>query len=470
MRYKSLPLHVRSGAPDRSGPNRRLGPPPEQPNRLRDWIATAPVLILVVGLVIGQVAVASTPALHIEGVAQPGGIVMVHGQDFPQPQVQLWWDVSAKGMPLADVNAEGMFMVELPIPADAAPGTHQLDVTLPGTPPGHVRRGEGVLATASVTVESITATPTPAPSGSTPPSASPTPTPAPSHSHEPTPSPSTSPSPPPPGVDPVNCTGYPERRVFLEVQSWWDGNNTPHGMAHVHAGACFPLGQTVHGVMRLDTRITMHNNPGHLFALSTDLFTDGHGSGDNVYTKLNLDCAATCQYWVTSYIDTRGAQDGWHEFRMKPRVRHSDGRRQMTSSGWVLRTENGNSDGSSRTATGAVIGRGWYEGHGYQNPDVRSLSEIIDGPVSGTWTFGVRLAHGGQGFSPTFTAAYVDPDFHHGIEGWRVLATSGPYVGTLTIDTRQLSNGVHKLVLRVQAEHSGETQAGIMVLPFVVRN
>jgi hypothetical protein len=241
-------------------------------------------------------------------------------------------------------------------------------------------------------------------------------------------------------------------------------------MAHVHAGTCFPLGQTVHGVLRLDTRITMHNSPGHLFALSTDLFTDGHGSGYPVYTKLNLDCVGTCQFWVTSYIDTRGAQDGWHEVRVKPRVRFADGRRQMTSTGWVLRTENGNADGSSRDANGAIIGRGWYEDNGYQNPDIRSLSSIMSGPVSGTWTFGVRLAPGGQGFATTFSGAYVDPDFHHASEGWRVLARNGPYVGPMAIDTRQLANGAHRLVLRVEAEHSGETLVGIMVLPFVVAN
>jgi hypothetical protein len=241
-------------------------------------------------------------------------------------------------------------------------------------------------------------------------------------------------------------------------------------MAHVHGGACFPLGQTVHGVMRLDTRITMHDNVGHLFALSTDLFTDGHGSGYNVYTKLSKDCIGTCQFWVTSYIDTRGADDGWHEVRVKPRVRFADGRLQMTSSGWVLRTENGNPDGSSRDSVGSVIGRGWYDGQGYQNPDIRSMAPLISGPLSGIWTFNVRLNKGGQAFEPTFSGAYLDPDFHHGNEGILLLTRNGPYTGSLAVDTRLLANGAHRLVLRVQSTHDGETSAGIMVLPFIVQN
>jgi len=435
---------------------------------------------LVVGLVIGQVVHATIPALHVEGVPMPGAIVSLHGSAFPQPEVDLWWDGSAKGMPVAPVAADGSFVVELQIPANAALGSHTIAVTLPGTKPGQMRRGDGVLATVSLDVVSGQPTPNatpsqPAPTPDVTPAPTrqetPAPTPAASHSHDPTPTPSASPSPSPGGgPDRVACTGYPERRVFLEVQSWWEGTNTDGMMAHVHAGTCFPLGQTVHGVLRLDTRITMHDSPGHLFALSTDLFTDGKGSGDNVYTNLNLDCTGTCQFWVTSYIDTRGAQDGWHEIRIKPRVRFADGRRQMTSTGWVVRTENGNPDGSSRDATGAVIGRGWYENAGYQNPDIRAMAPILGGPVSGSWTVNIRLGAGGGGFPPTFTAAYVDPDFHMGSEGWRVLARNGAYTGSLTVDTTRLANGAHRLVLRVESEHDGEMLDGITVLPFIVRN
>lgn len=478
MRYKSLPLQVRSG-----GHDRRIEPPtpqvPQRSSRLRNWVATAPVLLLLVGLVIGQVTRATVPELHVQGTAVPDGWITVHGGGFPQPQVQLWWDGDAKAMPAPAVQADGSFMIDMQVPADTALGSHVLAVTAPGAAPGQVKRGNGVLASVTLQVQSAlpspTVTPTPPPSlapsaPATPALPTPTPTAAPSHSHDPTPAPTASPTPPAGGPDSVACTGYPEPRVFLEVQSWWEGTNTQGSMAHLHAGTCFPLGQTVHGVVRLDTRITMHDNVGHLFALSTDLFTDGHGTGDNVYTKLDRDCSGTCQFWVTTYIDTRGAQDGWHEIRLKPRVRFADGRRQMTSTGWVIRTANGNPSGSSRDSTGAVIGRGWYEDNGYQNPAIRSMAPILDGPVSGSWTVSVRLGPGGQGFASTFSAAYVDPDFHMGSEGWKLLALNASYLGSLTIDTTRLANGSHRLVLRVESEHNGETLDGLLVLPFTVQN
>lgn len=274
-------------------------------------------------------------------------------------------------------------------------------------------------------------------------------------------------------VDPVNCTGYPEPRIPLEVQAWWAGDNTPNGPAHVHAVTCFPLGQTVSGTMRLDTRIHLHNNPGQLIALSTDLYTSGHGAGDNVYHKMNERCVAMdCDYWVTTYIDTTGADDGLHEIRVKPRVRFDDGRKQLTSTGWVIRTENGNPDSSSRSSAAAVIGRGWYDGHGYQNPDVRKMSVVLAAAksVKGTWSVPVRLDKGGKGFVPTMVGAFIDPDFHHDDSGIVVLQRNGPFKGTLSIDTTGLANGPHRLTLLVQAEHGGETLTGVCVYRFTVDN
>ncbi|HEX6473730.1 MAG TPA: hypothetical protein VF114_01420, partial [Candidatus Limnocylindria bacterium] len=119
MRYKSLPLYVRSGGHGRVV-QRSQPPAPRPPSRLRDWIATLPVLLLVFGLVIGQVVHATVPSLHLEGAPTPGGLVSIHGAAFPQPQVQLWWDASAKGMPAATVLADGSFMTDLQVPSNAA--------------------------------------------------------------------------------------------------------------------------------------------------------------------------------------------------------------------------------------------------------------------------------------------------------------------------------------------------------------
>ena len=166
MRYKSLPLVIRSGAPLRplGSPSAPIRPRPT--SRLRDWIATAPILILVIGLVIGTTVMASVPSMHLEGVPQPGGQVMVHGDIFPEGDVQLWWDGSSKGMPPTSVESDGTFVVMLDVPATAGPGVHLLAATAIGVPPGQLKQGKGILATLQVTIapEQPPATSTPVPS------------------------------------------------------------------------------------------------------------------------------------------------------------------------------------------------------------------------------------------------------------------------------------------------------------------
>ena len=281
--------------------------------------------------------------------------------------------------------------------------------------------------------------------------------------------------------NPVDCTGYPEPRTFLEVHTWWEGEPLPSGqVAHLHAGTCFPLGQTVSGKIAFDVRIIMHDNPGHLFRYETGLHTDGHGEGDLPIVPLDHRCPSTCEFWVRTVVDTSRANDGWHEIRVKPRVELSNGEVQLTSTGWPIRTENGNADGGSRSdSDGArlgITGRGWYDGHGYQNAVLSSPEGVLPGQVvSGVWKPTVRLDAGSGGDEPTFTAAYVDPDFHHNDEdstgGGMVIGTwNGELRGPISIDTRRLSNGPHTLVLRVEANAGGTRLTGLQYVPIFVRN
>ena len=493
MRYKALPVSIRGGGPARP---ERLSPPRprrNEPRRLRDWLASlSPLVLVAVVLAAAQHTSANAPSLQLSGTAVPGGTVVATGSSFSAgAAVQLLWDGAPQRMPTAVALPDGTFTVDFKLHPQTAGGPHRLDAALVPSA-GNPHDAAQILATVTVVVASPAATPPPPTPAPTPvptavptavptvaptavptvaPTAVPTVAPTAHPTVHPTPAPTTAPAAPPAGTpDPVNCTGYPEPRIFLEVQSWWEGTNT-NGMAHLHAGTCFPLGQTVSGDVRFDTRITMHNNPGLLYNLSTDLYVDGQGSGTNVKVPLDLHCQEmTCVYWVTTTVDTRGANDGWHEFRFKPRVMFADGRGQLTSSGWVVWTENGNPDGSSREAAGKVIGRGWYDGHGYQNPDIRDMSVLLRGPVSGVWTFPVRLDAGADAFVPTYTAAYIDPSFHDGHAGLVVYEANGPYQGNLAIDTTSLANGPHRLVMRVESTQNGETNGGVMVYPFVVQN
>lgn len=267
-------------------------------------------------------------------------------------------------------------------------------------------------------------------------------------------------------MPPPDCSGYRERRVFLEVQAWWNGPNTPNGRAHLHAGTCFPLGQHVHGRLRFDVRVIMHNNPGRLFSLSTGVF-----GGEDRYLKLDKRCRSTCTWWFTTYVNTKTTLDGWHEFRFKPRVRFHNGARMLTSTGWPAYIDNGVRVGDeNRSTLGAVVGRGWYEHHGYQNPQFESARSALHPSVSGLWRPPVKLDRGAGGYRPTRVAAYVDADFHNDDPGMVVLTRKGPFRGRLAIDTTDLANGWHRLTLRVTAWHNGRQNSGIQAIYFNVQN
>lgn len=267
-------------------------------------------------------------------------------------------------------------------------------------------------------------------------------------------------------VEHPECSRYRERRVFLEVQAWWKGHNTPNGRAHLHAGTCFPLGQKVRGRVRFDVRIIMHNNPGHLFSASLGVY-----GGEDKYVKLDHRCRRTCTFWVTRYIDTRTTLDGWHEFRFKPRVRFRNGNRMMPSTGWPANIDNGRRVGDhDRSSIGNLVGRGWYEELGYQNPTFEKARVALRGWQSGMWQPQVSLDAGAKGRPPTLVAAYVDADFHHDDPGMVVLQRSRRYEGPLHVDTTELSNGWHRLILRVSAKYNRRENTGVLVIWFRVRN
>jgi len=89
----------------------------------------------------------------------------------------------------------------------------------------------------------------------------------------------------------------------------------------------------------------------------------------------------------------------------------------------------------------------------------------------------VKMAPGAGGAPVTSHRAHVDPDFHAGSAGWIVRQGRGSFEGRLSIDTTQLANGVHKLVLVANARKlsrrdrvANGTSSGVQVIPFVVSN
>ncbi|MGH2427415.1 MAG: hypothetical protein ACRDGV_00815 [Candidatus Limnocylindria bacterium] len=488
---------------------------PKRPSRLPGPLRTIPIALVLCVMAFASTRVeAASPELSVIMAAVPGGAVVAAGEGFaPNAHIELRWNGSSQGMAVVIADSAGRFETVVTVPADAEEGSYELTAVEHSSDSGEPRE-----ATVTVRVLELPVAVEPDP---TPVLADPTTTdlgggpeltvPAPQlPSEEPTPAPTTVAAPAPAPVvttgeptaqptpeqheesataqqpghaagsgNPVTCTGYPEPRTFLQIHTWWEGDPLAEGqIAHLHAASCVPLGQTVSGVVTFDTLITLHDNPGHLFRYETALFTNHAGQGNLHAVGMDETCGTgrTCEYWVRTRVDTTKANDGWHELRFKPRVELSNGEVMLTSSGWPIRTENGNSDGGQRDGIGGIVGRGWYTDNGYQNPVLQSLTGVLPGQtVSGVWQPQVRLDAGSGGGQTTFSAAYIGPDFHHNDEdsdgGGIVLGQwNSEFRGSLRIDTTTMANGLHTLVLRVDAVDGGKRLTGLQYVDFVVAN
>jgi hypothetical protein len=271
-------------------------------------------------------------------------------------------------------------------------------------------------------------------------------------------------------IDRLACTGYPQKRIFLESQSWWyrtpGKTGTNHG--HVHVGTCFPHAQTVAGVLRFDVRVILHGNPGTLTHLNAGIAGEW-GSIRSAAISPNWRCGlGTCTRWFTVSVDTRKVpRDGRQEFRFRAQVKEPDGKEMVASTGWLARLNNGKTIQHYRSSWSSEA-RGWYTGTGYANASIETQPMTA---LRGIWYPKVRMTPGSGGIPVTSYRAILDPDFHAGIPGKLIRSGAGSFRGALTIDTRKLTNGNHKLVLIADAAAPvGSTNRGLMVVPFIVRN
>lgn len=272
-------------------------------------------------------------------------------------------------------------------------------------------------------------------------------------------------------VDKLACTGYQQKRVFLESQAWWQRTSgktgTEHG--HVHIGTCFPHAQTVKGIVGFDVRVIMHDNPGRLTHINIGVAGEW-GSIRSVALTPDFKCGATntCTKWYRVYVDTRKVpRDGRQEFRFRAQVKEPDGKEMVASTGWLARVANGKPIQHYRDSWSAEA-RGWYTGVGYANAKIESLPMTAR---SGMWYPAVRMTAGSGGIPVTSYRIVLDPDFHAGNNGITLRSGSGSFRGTIAIDTRKLRNGKHRLVLIASANASvGSTNKGIQVVPFTVSN
>jgi hypothetical protein len=191
MRYKAMPSSLR-GAP--TPPEPTPAAPPPSPHRMRDVLATLPILLLVVVLIVPFVpASASSPALAAPSTADIGSTIKVSGTGFPSGQrIEFAFDSEILPKARAKARGDGTFSTQVTLPKDAAEGRHQLSAV------GSLRSAQGASADAEsnvlaeVTIEVLDDEPTPTPAPTATPTPKPTPTPAPTPT--PTPKPTASPT------------------------------------------------------------------------------------------------------------------------------------------------------------------------------------------------------------------------------------------------------------------------------------
>jgi len=285
-------------------------------------------------------------------------------------------------------------------------------------------------------------------------------------------------------VDPLTCTGYAEKRQFVEAQSWW----TEPGLQtrHAHVGACIPERETVADPVRLDVRMVLHD-PLMATEFST-LRVTVKGSG---YEKNWIDhdfeepcMVMTCTKWHTvhvplSFFDKSGMQE------MRLRFTNEEGRTPSRSAatmkpsmGWKVFVNNGKTK-SDYTRLPYVRGKGWYTENGYCVAEHTDAAGIPDAPVSGAYTRSIQMINDDSTDSQPVTGhrVSVNPDFHMGNPGTVLLDGSGQRPnGPFTIDTTKFSDGQHRVALEVRcAALDGNNVRnsllqGFLIYPITVAN
>lgn len=289
--------------------------------------------------------------------------------------------------------------------------------------------------------------------------------------------------------NPLTCEGYPEPRVFISSQAWYQ---TPSmDTAHVHQEACLPERRTMAADFTLDVRLVMHDNPGTYSNL--DLVTKGVGYEDTIpdrFTTPHYSCPlGTCERWVQVPVRMSDFREsGLQEVRLRTFVNDfpddpatsvdesACGKCMHASTNFQLYVENGRPQ-ANVTRFPFLRNKGLWNDPGSAPDDFGYCEAGFTDPLpmvptTGTWNPRVRLVtHSSDASFPvTQHTVTLDPDFHAGQPGTVIKQGVSGYEGPVSIDTRTLSNGVHKLHLRSDCESGDAVNSGIGVIHFVVAN
>jgi hypothetical protein len=300
-----------------------------------------------------------------------------------------------------------------------------------------------------------------------------------------TPNPDKTPAPTNPDTsgDFTDCSRYPEKRIFLETQEWWMDTasiKTPvqlpakGGGGHNHTATCFPQDQLISNhIMHFDVRLMIHKgNGGKVEWLDIGLGPDGKSLARKTFNPPltcpnGTDLKSSCMWWVPIDLDTSKVQpDGYQELRFRFNTFFPDGNRVYASTGWQA---------YYRSKSGAyrnppyIEARGWFGSTKYSN--AQFLSEVPYAPISGSYTFKVANKPGSGGAPIATNSVNVDALFAKDDFGKIIHEGTGSFAGNVTVDTTQLTNGMHCIaIVSSTGDHNGGTNTGLLQIPIVVNN
>lgn len=274
--------------------------------------------------------------------------------------------------------------------------------------------------------------------------------------------------------------------VQLESQAWWSDSETASDgdTTHAHSGVCVPLASgtapILTGTVTFTITSKLHNAHGWMLRYARiQAASDQRGNATIASVQPRTVCEShDCTFTNTLTINTDQLVTGMHEFRFHTEIgEHAWLDPQLlATNGYQMCVRS--CSGVTPQATDHPEGRGWYQ-------DGEEIGYVVSRfyldefpwrngamrPLSGTWCPNLRT-HQGSGDEPIERSRVViDPDFHAGNSGTTLADQSGELYRRVCVDTRALSNGLHKIVLISYSSATFPGQLwGVLVVPFLVNN
>lgn len=280
---------------------------------------------------------------------------------------------------------------------------------------------------------------------------------------------------------------YPEPRVFLETQDWWQetGFNatTPSlesfafDSIHVHMGINFPLREVFQlppagSSLPWDYLAQWHENVGAtvrqvrggMVGQTNTCPDDGIPSDPNYkgvkVTDVNQRHAGAIPYSVGK-VDCWRDEVGPREFRFTADTTSTFGKREYQSFGAITCLN------SATCAAGGVTARGWYEGPGYTNVTLKNAVSAHALAAGSVLQPGSTVSYSlDQGAVWGF--ALIDANIHAGVLGTVAKPLTRGTSGSFVMPT--LAAGDHVLLLGgIEPVAGGKANGGILRVPFRVQ-